>query len=109
MKSLADEYVKEGMPRFVDGQYSRHMYHGGMIGYVLDVDVTRAMANVLRNIRDNHTALGIVASGAWSDSPHRPADPHAKESANTGAGTGTGLLIQHLFVAAGCPIKGGSG
>ncbi len=35
-KSLADEYVKEGMQRFVDGRYSRSVRHGGMLGYVLD-------------------------------------------------------------------------
>ena len=101
MRALADEYVKEGMQRFVDGKYSRHVFHGGMIGYVLDGDVTRAMKNVLKNIQDNGSMLGMAAPATWADSSHRPADPHAKESAHRRAGESTPLSIQHLFVSAG--------
>jgi hypothetical protein len=50
-KSLADEYVKEGMQRFVNGKYSRFVRHGGMLGYVLDGKVARAIQNVERNIQ----------------------------------------------------------
>ena len=50
-RSLADEYVKEGMQRFVDGKYSRFVRHGGMLGYVLDGQVARAIKNVETNIR----------------------------------------------------------
>jgi hypothetical protein len=32
LRSLADEYVKEGMQRFVDGKYSRRVRHAGMLG-----------------------------------------------------------------------------
>jgi hypothetical protein len=60
MKSLADEYVKEGMQRFVTGKYSRLVHHAGMLGYVLDGDVTRAMANVLENIRRHH--VGAISA-----------------------------------------------
>jgi hypothetical protein len=100
MKSLADEYVKEGMQRFVDGKYSRRVQHGGMLGYVLDGDVTRAMKNVLKNIQDNSSLLGMAYPGTWTDSAHRPADPHAKESVHRHAGEGSSLYIQHLFVSA---------
>ena len=75
MKSLVDEYVKEGMQRFVDGTYSRHVQHGGMLGYVLDGDVARAMKNVLKNIQDNGSLLGMASPATWADSAHRPADP----------------------------------
>lgn len=33
------------MLRFVTGQYSKAVRHGGMIGYVLDGNVSRAMTN----------------------------------------------------------------
>jgi Nucleotidyl transferase AbiEii toxin, Type IV TA system len=43
LKNLADEYVKEGMQCFVDGKYSRFVRHGGMLAYVLDSQVARAI------------------------------------------------------------------
>jgi hypothetical protein len=113
MKSLADEYVKEGMQRFVDGKYSRHVFHSGMIGYVLDGDVSRAMANVLNNIQKHHTALAMDVPGNWADCPHRPDDQHAKETEHQRRGATRRLHLQHLFVTAvsdgesgGQPTKG---
>jgi len=78
MKSLADEYVKEGMQRFVIGKYSRHVHHAGMLGYVLDGDVFRAMANVLDNIRRQmclwgwtHLAIGLSRPIGWATRTRR--------------------------------------
>lgn len=99
MKSLADEYVKEGMQRYVDGKYGRHVHHAGMLGYVLDGDVARAMKNVLDNIRKQHLALGMEPAGDWSDSLHRPRDPQAKETVHRRPHTTTRFLLQHLFIA----------
>lgn len=100
MKSLADEYVKEGMQRFVAGKYSRHVHHAGMLGYVLDGDVSRAMTNVLNNIRSHHVELGMDPPGDWSESPHRPGDPHAKETEHRRSHTTIRFQLQHLFVIA---------
>lgn len=100
MKSLADEYVKEGMQCFVQGKYSRHVFHGGMIGYVLDGDVSRAMKNVLHNIQKHHVALAMDAPGNWADCPHRPDDKQAKETEHQRQGATTRLHLQHLFVSA---------
>ena len=99
MKSLADEYVKEGMQRFVDGKYGRHVHHGGMLGYVLDGDVPRAMRNVLANIRARHEALGMPPPGEWSESTARPGDAHAKESGHRRGHTATVFRLHHQFVA----------
>jgi hypothetical protein len=100
MKSLADEYVKEGMQRFVTGKYSRNVHHAGMLGYVLDGDVARAMANVLDNIRRQHVGLGMDAPGDWVESRHRARDPHARETAHRRLHTPVRFQLQHLFVAA---------
>ncbi|MBP3955338.1 hypothetical protein J8F10_08600 [Gemmata sp. G18] len=100
MKSLADQYIKEGMQRFVDGKYSRHVDHGGMIGYVLDGDVTRAMDNVLKNIKKHHLSLGLEAPGEWEACPYRPNDTRAKESRHTRADAMVLFRLQHLFVSA---------
>jgi hypothetical protein len=100
MKSLADEYVKEGMLRFITGKYSRRVHHAGMLGYVLDGDITRAMVNVLDNIRRQHVILGMNPPGDWSESPHRVGDARAKETAHRRSHTHTRFQLQHLFVTA---------
>ncbi|RUL89460.1 hypothetical protein [Tautonia sociabilis] len=100
MKSLADEYVKEGMQRFVDGKYGRHVHHGGMLGYVLDGDVPRAMRNVLSNIRTNHAALGMDPPGEWVESRSHPGDDRAKESEHRRAQGAQRFLLHHQFVSA---------
>ena len=117
MRSLADEYVKEGMQRFVDGKYGRHVHHGGMLGYVLDGDVPRAMKNVLANIQARHAALGMDPPGAWTESTARPDDAHARESAHRRAHTAIEFRLHHQFVkgalgdaaAVGPPLRPGRG
>jgi hypothetical protein len=99
MTSLADEYVKEGMQRFVSGKYSRNVHHGGMLGYVLDGDVPRAMRNVLSNIRAHHAALGMDPPGDWRESPIRPDDAHAKETDHRRTHTDQRFLMHHQFVS----------
>jgi hypothetical protein len=99
MKSLADEYVKEGMRRFVVGKYSRHVHHGGMLGYVLDGDIPRAMQNVLDNIRARHAQLGMDAPGDWAESPFRPGDSRARESGHRRSHTAVRFRLQHQFVS----------
>ena len=64
-RSLADEYVKEGMQRFVDGKYARFVRHGAMLAYVLDGDTDRAMQNVERNIRSRLTELRMDKNGGF--------------------------------------------
>jgi hypothetical protein len=100
MKSLADEYVREGMQRFVSGKYSRYVHHGGMLGYVLDGDVPRAMSNVLDNIRRHHVVLSMDAPGDWIESPHRPGDARAKRTEHRRTHTIARFQLQHLFVSA---------
>lgn len=100
MKLLADEYVREGMQRFVAGKYSRKVYHGGMIGYVLDGDVARAMKNVLINIQKHYVELGMESPGSWMVCTHRPDDQYAKETEHQRPGDLTQMRVQHLFVAA---------
>jgi hypothetical protein len=100
MKSLADEYVKEGLQRFAVGKYSRHVDHAGMVGYVLDGDISRAMTNVLNNIRQHQVALGMSSPANWEPCPHRIGDSHAKETRHKRVGVLDFLYVQHLFVAA---------
>lgn len=97
-KALADEYVKNGMQRFVDGKYGGRVRHGGMLGYVLDGDVARAMTNVSNNIDANRVALCMAQSGTWRRSSSRPTDTHARESVHYCLREPAGFLIHHVFV-----------
>jgi len=50
-RTLAPEYVMEGMMRFVAGKYASVMRHGGMLGYVLDGRCNDAIRLVKNNIQ----------------------------------------------------------
>ncbi len=97
-RSLANEYVTEGMQRFVDGKYSRFVRHGGMLGYVLDSEVARAIKNVETNIRNHAQALGMTFTGGFLASSVRPDDSSAKETHHHRGHETTAFCIHHLFV-----------
>ena len=99
MKSLAEEYVKNGMFRFITGQYSRRVRYGGMLGFVLDGDIKRAMKNVQNNIESNRDSLGMPPTATWMPSTLRTADPHAKETEHRRSLETAVFHIHHLFVA----------
>lgn len=98
-KSLADEYVKEGMQRFVEKKYSRHVRHGGMLGYVLDGDIDRAIANVSNCIRLHQAALRMEGPAELLRSRIRPSDPHAHETRHRRPNETIEFWLHHLFVA----------
>lgn len=97
-RSLASEYVKEGMQRFVDGKYSRFVRHAGMLGYVLDSEVARAIKNVETNIRNHAQELGMTVTGGFLTSSIRPDDPSAKETHHHRGHETTTFCIHHLFM-----------
>ena len=98
-RSLADEYVKKGMQRFVDRRYSRHVHHGGMLGYVLDGQVDRAMGNVANVIRLHYENLGMKPPGEMRPSGFRLSDEHARETYHKRREDPVLFRIHHLFVA----------
>lgn len=98
LRSLADEYVKEGMQRFVDGKYARFVRHGAMLAYVLDGDTDRAMQNVENNIRNRLAELRMDKNGGFVASTIRPDDPRTKETSHRRAHEKTVFRIHHLFV-----------
>jgi hypothetical protein len=98
-RSYASEYVNAGMIRFITGQYSKAVRHGGMLAYVLDGDVPRAISNVEANIRLKHAELGMSAPGALFRSAILAGDDRARETHHERAFE-TGLFrIHHLFMA----------
>jgi hypothetical protein len=100
LRTYASEYVTRGMSRFVAGQYSRVVRHGGMIGYVLDANVSQAMTNVEANIRTHHTALCMTPPGVLQTSSILKGDPRARETRHQRAHEATRFCLHHLFMAA---------
>ena len=99
LRSLADEYVKEGMQRFVDGKYARKVRHGAMLGYVLDGQVAQAITNVETNIRPRVKELDMDRPGGFLPSTVRPADVAAKETHHRRAHHAGMFRLHHVFLA----------
>jgi hypothetical protein len=98
-RAYASEYVTLGMLRFVTGQYSKAVRHGGMLAYVMDGDVARAMSNVETNIRKHHSLLCMAAPGAFLPSMALATDPRARETQHYRAHEASLFHIHHLFMA----------
>jgi hypothetical protein len=98
-RAYASEYVQFGMLRFVAGQYSKAVRHGGMIGYVLDGDVSDAMTNVEANIRQRHKELCMTPPGAFVSSTVLKGDTRARETHHQRAHETVLFRIHHLFMA----------
>jgi hypothetical protein len=100
LRAYASEYVTHGMSRFVTGQYSKAVRHGGMIGYVLDGKVSQAITNVEANIQTYHATLCMSAPGALESSTILTGDTRARETRHQRIQETTRFRIHHLFMAA---------
>ena len=98
IRAYASEYVKFGMLRFITGQYSKAVRHGGMVGYVLDGKVARATANVAANIRRRCAALCMTAPGLMHPSTVLIGERRARETHHFRKHERTEFVIHHLFM-----------
>jgi len=55
-----DDYVNEGMMRFVSGQYAPFMTTGAMLGYVYDRDLQKACSGIGRYIKGKIKELRLL-------------------------------------------------
>ena len=60
MKSGSNDYVTNGMMRFVTGQYAPSMKTGAMLGYVFDGDIGKARTGIAGYIHKRSTALKLA-------------------------------------------------
>jgi hypothetical protein len=97
-RSYASEYVTFGMMRFVTGQYSKAVRHGGMVAYVLDGNLSRAMTNVEANIQKHHCALRMAAPGSFLPSGVLKDDSRARETHHSRTHEANLFSIHHLFM-----------
>lgn len=98
-RAYASQYVKAGMVRFITGQYARAVRHGGMLGYVLDGDVAKAIRNIETNIRTSHKILCMTPPGALAKSKILPSEVRARETEHQRAHETESFSIHHLFMA----------
>lgn len=99
-RSLAPEYVSEGMMRFVTGKYAAFMRHGGMIGYVLDGRGDDAIRLVGQNIAARSTELCMKSPAVLEQSTLCGVLGTARQTLHTPL-TRT-ITIHHLFLE--CPV-----
>lgn len=93
------EYVRFGMLRFVLGQYSNVVRHGGMLAFVLNGDLPAAMTGVEANIRALCQDLRMTSPATLQASSIRPADLRLRETHHERAQNPTSFVIHHLFLA----------
>ena len=89
---LADKYVKEGLQRFVDGRYSSGLPCGGMVGYVMDNNISEAFTAVQTAINSRSRELKVLSKGMCTPST---ALPEYEWSADTRHRCATGELAVH--------------
>ena len=97
-KSQATEYVKDGMMRFVTGQYATGLTDGGMLGYVMDGKVDKAVQAVNSQIKKQSNTLEMGASGSLGLSSLRPDNELIRET--THFLTDRNFVVHHLFLSA---------
>jgi hypothetical protein len=98
-RSLADEYVKKGMQRFVDRKYSSSVRHGGMLAYVLDGKIAEAIKAIDKNLGKHWHALRMPQNTGLVVSTIRPTDSWAKETRHHRLNEQSGFRLHHMFVA----------
>jgi hypothetical protein len=95
-RTLAPEYIIEGMMRFVTGRYASLMRHGGMIGYVLDGHCNDAVRLVKRNVRKRCDELQLDVDSLLVQSRLRPNNPMIRETAHR---LSRSFFLHHVFLS----------
>jgi len=97
-RSYASEYVSFGMIRFVTGQYSKAVRHGGMAGYVLNGNVAAAIKNVEANIKARCVDLHMNPPGGFITSSLIPDEARARETHHHRFKSKEIFCIHHVFI-----------
>jgi hypothetical protein len=93
-RSMAAEYVEEGMMRFVEGRYAGGLLSGGMMGYVMDGNVPAAMRSVRRAVGSRRERLRLEGD-ELAECPLRPGHSQIRETVHR---LERDLRIFHVFL-----------
>lgn len=98
MQSNTGEYVgTNGMMRFITGKYSKGLVSGGMIGYVMDGNLSAAVPAVKKTIDKNREDLRLAFGSSLTSSSMMPKERTVKET-NHDLETRE-FAIYHVFLA----------
>lgn len=106
-RTLAPEYVTEGMMRFTTGQYAASMRQGGMIGYVLDGRVDEAIRLVGNNIASRAVELCMQEPASLGPSTRCPSLAIARETVHSLSLRV--FILHHLFLPCDAANSKGAG
>jgi hypothetical protein len=93
------EYVRNGMLRFISGQYAGAVRNGGMLAFVLNADLPAAMEGVRGNIQAAQAELGMASPADFAPSHIWPTDARIRETNHRRAHNPEPFTIHHLFMA----------
>lgn len=96
--SQASDYAKDGIMRFVTGQYADGLTDGGMIGYVMDGRIDKAVQSVSSQIKSRCIELQMPSPCDLRLSSLRPEHQQIKET--THSLIGRDLILHHIFLSA---------
>lgn len=97
-ESQATEYVTEGMRRFINGKYAASLTDGGMLGYVMDGQVNRAIDVVNDRILSRCHDLCMNPHCNLSPSTLRPDLDHIKVTLHSLSSRT--FTLHHIFLSA---------
>lgn len=97
----ADKYADEGMMRFLNGVYGRGLREGGMMGYVMDRDVSAAREAVEQAILARRTRLRLGPGSGYALCRLLDGKPPHGETHHDLL-DGRSFTLYHLLVAARC-------
>ena len=90
------EYVKEGMYRYFNGQYAQGLEKGGMLGYVMDGNIDKALNGVKKAIEKRRVNLHMQKNETLKASSFL-ASKHVKETLHE-YGPNKKFTIHHIFL-----------
>ncbi|MCK4998259.1 MAG: hypothetical protein KAS23_01950 [Anaerohalosphaera sp.] len=94
--ALYSQYVTEGIYRYFNGQYAQGLNKGGMLGYVMDSDVDKAVNGVRDAIENRRNELNMNANDTLGPSSESNSKL-VKETVHK-FGPGNRFLIYHIFL-----------
>ena len=98
-QTLAGKYVTEGMFRYFNGQYATDLDKGGMIGYVMDGNVSEAIQDVRQAVEKRRTVLYMSENETLRSSSALSSDQVRETSHNYGPDGR--FTLYHLFLPLG--------
>lgn len=96
VKSGNSEYIKDGMMRFVTGQYAPLMEASAMLGYVFDGEIAEARSAIDKAVQDKAQKLRLKPPKGLTPSGILPGKPVDETVHDLGARSFT---LYHVFVA----------